>query len=345
MAHIKSLLRLNDISVNDVESVVAAVADRDQFNPVAIWIESKEWDGVDRLADFYDTLTECDDFPKPLKERLILRWMISAVAAVFLPQGFKSRGVLTLQGPQSIGKTSWIAALVPGATLRESVLKLDHHMDAGDKDSKIAAATHWIVEIGELESSFRRDVARLKGFITSDYDKIRVPYGRAASNFPRKTVFCATVNDDRFLVDNTGNTRWWVIPVVRIKYQHGLDMQQVWAQILLEYKKGEQWWLTQAEEEGLETLNRNHRNISVVEERVLPLLDLSRKDEDGLPAMTPTELLQKVGYRSVSNPQAKECGNLLRQYLGEPKKIKGYQKWRIPFAKQPDIISVEDEIY
>ena len=343
MTQIKSLARLCNISVASIEEVLAAIADRHQFNPVATWIKSEKWDGIDRLPEFYDTLTVEDDFPKEFKERLIYRWMISGVAAVIKPQGFKSRGVLTLQGRQSLGKTSWIAALVPDVALRESVVKLDHHLDAGDKDSKISAVTHWIVEIGELESSFSRNVSRLKGFITSDYDKIRVPYGRTTSNYPRKTVFSATVNDSRFLVDSTGNSRFWVIPVTKIDYQHGLDMQQIWAQFAVEYENGEQWWLTPAEEQILETYNNNHRVISVIEERVMPILDLSRKGEDGLSAMTPTALLMKIGYKSVSNPQAKECGSLLRQHLGEPKKINGYQKWRIPFAIQQDITRLDGE--
>ena len=59
--------------------------------------------------------------------------------------------------------------------LRDAVIKLDHHLDTGNKDSQITAICHWIVEIGELDSSFRKDIARLKGFITSDRDKVRKP--------------------------------------------------------------------------------------------------------------------------------------------------------------------------
>lgn len=342
MTQIRSLALQNGMSVTGLEATLLAIADRNRYNPVANWINSKPWDGKDRLQDFYNTLTEREGYLKEFKECLMRRWMISAVAAVFKPQGFKTRVVLTLQGKQGIGKTSWFASLVPDIALRESVVKLDQRMDAGDKDCVIAAATHWIVELGELEGSFKRNIDRLKGFLTNDVDKVRVPYARAASVFPRRTVFGASVNDDKFLVDPTGNTRWGVIPVTEINYNHGIDLQQVWAQVASLYESGEQWWLTQEEEDFLEMLNRDHRIVSVVEERVLPVLDLRRKGEDGLPAMTPTELLMKLGYRTVSNPQAKECGALLREHLGEPKKINGYMRWRIPFAKQDDIVKIED---
>ncbi len=345
MANIKSLARQNSISVTGLEETILAIADRNQYNPVANWIMSKPWDGIDRLQGFYDTLTEREGFLKEFKEILMKRWMISAVASVLKSQGFKTRVVLTLQGDQGIGKTSWFASLVSDIPLRESVVKLDQRMDAGDKDCIIAAATHWMIELGELEGSFKRNIDRLKGFLTNDVDKVRVPYARAASVFPRRTVFGASVNDDKFLVDPTGNTRWGVIPVTKINYNHGLDMQQVWAQFATLYKSGEQWWLKPEEEDYLEMINRDHRTVSVVEERVMQVLDLSRKGENGLPAMTSSELLMRIGYKNVTNPQAKECGALLRYHLGEPKRINGNTKWRIPFAEQPIIASIDDDRY
>ncbi len=116
------------------------------------------------------------DYPPDLKRTLMHKWFRSAVAAIFTPSGFSARGVLVLQGPQAAGKTSWVRALISDPALRESVLRLDHHLDGSSKDTVITAVTHWIVEIGELDSSFRKDIARLKGLITSDTDKVRLPY-------------------------------------------------------------------------------------------------------------------------------------------------------------------------
>ncbi len=259
------------------------------------------------------------------------RWLISAVAAALMPTGFKARGVLTLQGPQSIGKTSWIHALVPDPILREAVIKLDHHLDASSKDSILTAVSHWIAEIGELDSSFKKDVARLKGFLTNDRDKLRRPYGRVDSEYARRTVFCASVNDQAFLVDATGNTRWWTIPVEKINYNHGIDMQQLFAQMAVDFKNGERWWLDSAEEGCLERYNKSHRAISAIADRVLDALDMSKGTDAKLPAMTPTNLLIRLGIKSPSNPQAKECAAVLREYLGDSKRINGRDVWRIPF--------------
>jgi predicted P-loop ATPase len=345
IANVMSLANLNGLPTGQLMGFLGAIGDANQFNPVADWITSKAWDGVDRLTPFYDTLVERADFPESLKQALMYRWLLSAVAAILKPSGFKARGVLTLQGPQSIGKTSWISALVPDDLLRENVLKLDHHLDAGNKDSIITAVCHWIVEIGELDSSFKKDIARLKGFLTADRDKVRRPYGRTDSEYPRRTVFCATVNEHDFLVDSTGNSRWWSIPVTGVNYRHGIDMQQLFAQLAVAIVKGEQWWLTQAEEALLELHNKDHRVISAIRERIIEALDLDRFNDGNLQAMTATQLLEKLGIKSVTTPQSKECASVLRELLGDSKKIRGANKWRIPFRKEDfntDLTPVDD---
>ncbi|MEI2659434.1 MAG: VapE domain-containing protein [Bifidobacterium adolescentis] len=199
MTQIISLAILNGMAFGQIPSYIEFLADRNLYNPVADWILSKDWDGIDRLPAVFDTLTEREGFPAQLKRILVYKWLLSAVAAALKPNGFKGRGVLTFQGPQGIGKTSWVISLVPDPMLREMVVKVDHHLDAGNKDSILGAVTHWIVEIGELDSSFRKDIARLKGVLTSDSDKVRRPYARTESEYPRRTVLLCHGQRGKFL--------------------------------------------------------------------------------------------------------------------------------------------------
>ena len=333
MSHIISLAILNGMSTAQVPEFVSTLTDRNQINPVTDWINSKPWDKVDRLDAICNTITTRDDFPLTLKRTLVHRWLISTVAAVMMPSGFRCRGVLTLQGPQSIGKTSWVGALISDPLLREQVLKIDHHMDASDKDSLLTALSHWIVEIGELDGSLKKDIARLKGFLTNDKDKIRKPYGRTDSVFPRKTVFYASVNESHFLVDKTGNTRWWTIPVTHLNYQHNIDTQQLFAQIAEDYAKGEKWWLTQDEETSLEKFNSNHRSLSAIHERIVEIIDTDKVNATNLPAMSATEVLKTAGVLYPNNGQCKEANAILRELLGESKRIQGVNKWRVPLKQ------------
>jgi predicted P-loop ATPase len=333
IAHITSLAILNGLSKGSVIEFVMAIADRNTLNPVADYICQKPWDGVDRLQTLYDTLVCPEYYPDALKQTLIYKWLLSAVAAVLKPSGFRCRGVLTLQGPQSIGKTAWIRALISDLILCEQWIKLDHHMDASNKDSILTAISHWIVELGELDSSFKKDIARLKGFITADSDKVRRPYARMDSEYPRRTVFCATVNEEHFLIDDTGNTRFWTIPVETVNYQHNIDMQQVFAQLAVDFSQGASWWLNHNEEKCLEVYNKRHRSLSPIEDRILGILALDDEDLSNVRHLRSGEVLKIIGIANPTNKQFKEAVRVLREHLGPSKRIRGHDVWSVPIRE------------
>lgn len=332
LTYIISLAATNGMNTGNVPLYVEAIADANPYNPVAEWIQKEPWDGIDRVEDIVDTITAREGFPAELKHVLIYRWLLSCVAAALSKRGFKARGVLTLQGPQGCGKTSWVTALMSDAALRDEVIKIDHHLDGNNKDSILTAISHWIVEIGELDSSFKKDIARLKGFLTSDQDKVRRPYARNDSEYMRRTVFCATVNAHDFLVDLTGNTRWWTIPVQAINHKHCINMQQVFAQLAVDFQNGEQWWLTADEETLLEKHNSEHRTASAIQDRLLAEINLNLREHPDCKAYSASEVLKALDIPNPSNGQCKECGAILRDLFGDPRKINGNMKWRVPFS-------------
>jgi len=327
--NINSLAAINDMPIGQVPKYVGVIASQDPINPVANWITSKPWDGRDRLPDICNTLTIQEGYPAEFKVTLMTNWLISAVAAATLPSGFHNRGVLTLQGPQGIGKTSWVRSLIPDSILRDNVILTGHHLDPSNRDSVTTAIKHWIVEIGELDSSFKKDIARLKGFVTQGTDKMRRPYDRTDSEYQRRTIFCATVNEVNFLIDKTGNTRFWVIPVVSIDYSHGIDMQQVFAQLKHELEAGASWWLTPEEDVQLEALNRSHRAVSVLEEKMLDAFDFDLP-LDRWSNLSATEVLEYLGYQKPLNTLCRDCGGILRDHIGLPKTSHGIAKWKVP---------------
>ena len=261
------------------------------------------------------------------------KWLLSIVAATYMSRNFKARGVLTMQGPQGMGKTTWVSNLVPDLEVREKLVKIDHHLDPHDKDSVINAISHLIVEVGELDSSFRKDVARLKGFITRDRDKLRRVYAKSMSDYPRRTVFVATVNDRNFLVDDTGNSRFWTLPLVAIDYRHAVDMQQLFAQLHVDLLAGAEWWLTRDEEARLAQCNRGHQAISPIREALIELIDPDRPASAQDKPMGTNDVLKMLGIDHPRNGQNKEVAAVLRELLGEPKRLNGNMKWRIPFRR------------
>ena len=346
LTHIVSLAATNNMPTGQIPMYVEALADSNSYNPVAEWIKLRPWDGQDRLDAIVATITAKEGYPPELKRTLIYRWLLSCAAAALMSRGFKARGVLTLQGPQGCGKTSWVISLVSDPALREMVIKVDHHLDGNNKDSILTAICHWIVEIGELDSSFKKDIARLKGFLTSDQDKLRRPYARGDSEYARRTVFCATVNEHNFLIDMTGNSRFWTIPVAKVNFKHGIDMQQVFAQLALDFERGEPWWLSPTEEAMLELQNKEHQAVNVIGEQMRALIDFERAGTPEDPAMAAIDVLRELEYEKPSNGQCRDCAAILREHFGEPKKIKGIMKWRIPMLqgskKFPDLPDAVD---
>lgn len=149
-------------------------------------------------------------------------------------------------------------------------------------------------------------------------------------------MFLATVNEHDYLVDTTGNSRWWTIACEHLDYEHGIDMQQLFAQLAVEVENGEPWWLTDEEEAQLDAVNALHQSPSAVEELLRAHLDLALVRRSDLPFMTATEALQAVGIDKPTNAQAKEASAFLQRFLGDPKKVRGYRGWRIPGKMDPE---------
>ncbi len=340
MSQVVSFALLHGMGTGLLYQFVDEIAEKRPYNPIKEWINSVPWDGIDRLPAVFDAIRCADDYPVELKEILCRRWLLSAAAAATVANNFKTRGVLTLQGPQGIGKTTFISSLLPAGDLRNDYIKLDHHLDGSNKDSMIGAITHFIVEMGELDSSFRKDIARLKGFLTNGYDKLRRPYAKEESEYPRRTVFAATVNDAKFLIDPTGNSRWWTIAITGLRPLDHIDLQQLYSQLAAMVEQGEPWWLSPKEEALLATVNNKHRVETAIAGRVQELVDIDRIGDPGGLAYTAIEVLRLIGVNNPSNAQCRECGSALRELLGEPTRIKGRDRWRfhtVPFGKHdPD---------
>ena len=165
--------------VRDAMKIIAQ-----EHNPVARWIDSKPWDGVSRVTDFCDTVTAEDE---RLKHMLMRKWLLSCVAAAFEIDGVSLEGLLVFQGKQGLGKTLWFKRL---AEFNKGWLLEGATLDPKDKDSVKKAVSHWIVELGELESTFKKaDINQLKAFITSKSDEMRLPYDRTFTNYQRRTAF------------------------------------------------------------------------------------------------------------------------------------------------------------
>lgn len=295
--------------VADLEANLVSLAEYNLYNPVATWIGSKSWDGKSRLQAFFDTVTVKTDTALPdgrsLKEVLMRKWLISAVAAAYEQDGVVARGVLTFVSKQNLGKTRWAKQLAP-RDLR--VIADGEVLNPSDKDSVKKVVSKWIVELGEVDATFRKsDIAALKAFISREYDELRLPYARTESRFARRTVFFASVNDEQFLHDPTGNTRWWTLHAVALGEPSKLDMQQVWAEVKSLYDAGESWHLDRVELDALNGHNREHEAINPVHELIDRAFDWDAPRTLWTKGMRATEIALSVGIDKPTQKQVNEA--------------------------------------
>jgi hypothetical protein len=309
------------------------LADRNPYNPVARWITSKPWDGRSRLQTLFNTIKadgEDDDLSiGDLKEAMLRRWLISAVAAAFEPRGVSAHGVLVLQGEQYLGKTKWFKSLVPAEL---GVIQDGLMLRPDDRDSVKQAVSYWLVELGELDATFRKsDIAQLKAFITRDRDTLRRAYAKLESHYARRTVFFASVNPRQFLHDPTGNRRYWTISCASIDHEHDLDMQQVWAEVYeTAYKAGEGWFLTADELAALNAHNKDHEVLDPIRERLLTRFDWQANDLMWR-WMTATDIMLEIGFDKPNRADVTQCGQIVGELNGgKVRKSNGKRQSRVP---------------
>ena len=314
-ARVVSFCKEVNMPTQSVKDYLTYLTDKNPFNPVVSWIMSKPWDGTSRAQSFYDTVSSKD---KKLKEIMLRRWMVSAIAAAFNPTGVSAHGVLVFRGEQYLGKTSWFKKLAPSYL---EVIKDGYILRLDNKDSVFQCLSHWIVELGELEATFRKsDIAQLKAFITSDRDIVRRPYAVKESFYARRTVFFASVNQKEFLFDETGNRRFWVIETDALDYNHNLDMQQVWAEFYHMYSSGEPWVMQSDEIANVNINNEEFMGADYHDELVMRKYDWDSLPYGGGDWRTVTEISIALGLQNPKQNELNRLSKALRKWNGDKTK-------------------------
>lgn len=295
----------------------------DLVNPVTDYLDSLKWDKHSRLRAFLDTI-DCQE--TEIRDLAVTAWLAQCVA---MARGDNAGGgsVLVLAGRGGIGKTALLQSLVP-VHLRE-YMKTGMIVNPTNKDDIAKVCSAWITELGELDGTFRRsDMAALKAFLTDEYDSYRPPYGHEVVEFKRHTSFSATVNDSLFLADLTGGgyRRFWVVECDVINWQHGIDIDQLWAEVVYRMDAGEiSRRLTASQAETVEQAARDaalYNDDLVIEDlkRLWPSLRIEAYRDVGQMDVRLSErdiiaMLPSAGLAGASESELRKMISRVRAYL------------------------------
>lgn len=230
-------------SARNYDIAVAKVADDRSYHPIKEYFDSlTAWDGIERidtmLIDYFGA--EDNTYVRAVSRKI----MCAAIRRVYVP-GIKFDNIVVLNGPQGIGKSTFISKL--GGEWYSDSLNLS---DMNDKTAAEKLQGYWIMEIGELAGMKKADIDKVKAFISRQDDKYRASFGRRVTPHPRQCIFFGTTNSETgFLRDITGNRRFWTVktpgtgrwkPWELTQY----DVDMMWAEALIYAKDGESLYLS-----------------------------------------------------------------------------------------------------
>ena len=200
-----------------------------KHNSMRDWLTGIEWDGVDRRVGFAayfgaDTTRLNDEVGW-----LIVRGMVARI----LEPGTQFQYMPILKGAQGVGKSQALRIL-GGAGFGEMPA-----LDVFDLEKRLVevAAGACLLESSEMAGLSRASIEKLKSIVSRESDKVRVAYGRRATQTQRSWVMVATSN----LVEltDTENRRFPILHCDLIDLA-GLarDRDQILAQAVVEHVPG-----------------------------------------------------------------------------------------------------------
>lgn len=304
---------------------VMMVADKNKFHPPREWLEGlPAWDGQDRLRHF---LTDCLNCPNTAYvQRVGSFLMLGIVARVFRP-GCPMQHMAVLEGPQGSGKSSFWRVL-GGEWYQETPFRI------GDKDAYMQIAGALVYEISEMDSYNKAESTAVKAFITQQNDRYREPYGRRVVDRPRQCVFVGTTNHGEYLKDMTGNRRFWPVPAITVDLEYLASIrEQLFAEALCRFKRGERWHPTREEENEFFAPEQDARRI--IDPWLYPLQEwLDDVDQRLQNEFTCAEILcgafkVELGKIDGNRGMATRVGNLMVELDGWTRKRRasGRREW------------------
>ena len=309
----------------DLNAHLPAIAEENQINPVRDYLAALEWDGKDRFGRLVQAIEPHDTVIAEIALRV---WFTGAAAAcehfatgLKLVHGARPsfEYVLAMLANQGVNKTKGFLGLVPKALAKYAKDGLS--IKTGNKDSVKIAVSYWLVELGELDATFRQgQIAELKAFLSTEADELRLPYAQGYSKYKRRTAFIGTVNQEKFLKDITGNRRYLAVECAKgFPLWSAVEIDQLWAQAWARYASGVQWWPTDEEQSLLDTNAEQFRAKTWVEEALETEYAWGQppKDKKRHKATEILRLLKGSVYGKADAKELSDLGHGLRRLWSE----------------------------
>lgn len=185
-----------------VQDAMYKIMRENTFDSAKDYITSIVWDKTPRLNSW---LSKTYGVPEDEYHVAVGSNWLKGLVKRIIYAGCKFDYVLVLEGKQGSKKSTSLNVL---CDMGDHNWHVESTITTESKDFFMQMQGKAVVEFSEGETLSRTETMRLKAIITTQSDKMRMPYERTTREFPRRCVFAMTTNKDEYLKDETGNRRW-----------------------------------------------------------------------------------------------------------------------------------------
>jgi len=300
----------------------------------------KDRDYIGDLVNTVITVSSPDLFRKYFE-----KWLVGAVANVFVMDRCANHQCLVLTGGQGAYKSTWIKNLCPPGLLDYYV---ERNLNPDNKDDLFATAATLLYNMDDFFADCSaKKVNQFKGFITQNTVNARPPYGRYAINLPKICSFVGSSNEAQFLHDSTGSRRFLPFEVksIDIDAAQKIDMGLVWAQAYNQYLDGFQYWLSKEDQTELQDHNEQYQVQSIEYELLISYFHKPTNEEEATHFLSTTQILEKILTRSPLNRLSKKKLGMELKRAGfeqNQRRINGNPTWGYLVVERPDYDRADD---
>lgn len=279
------------IGMNDLKALLKSDFCK-EYNPIEYYFQNlNKWnedqpDYINQLAN-HVTAEHQEDFNTHIK-----KWFVRAVRCALDKEYYNRNALILVHNQQNSGKSTFLRYFCPPA-LSEYIIE---NIDPNNKDSLIALATNFIINLDELKQLSKQDVNVIKSWISQKSVNVRMPYESRSKVYPRVCSFVGSTNESSFLHDETGSSRYLCFKINDINHDYNnintniqnVNIDDVWSQAYALYKSGFKADLTNEELEKNEDRNAEFKQLSAEIELIPTMCEQSISQDD---FMTATEIL------------------------------------------------------
>ncbi|HNP31797.1 MAG TPA: VapE family protein [Flavobacterium sp.] len=322
---IKRELTNNDIS--STQSDLKCLLESDyvpKYNPFNEYFENlpiwdKKTDYISQLIQTVKT-TNQEDFAWAVK-----KWLVALVACA-IDEETTNQGVLILTGAQGLGKTTWLKKLVPD-NLYDYFFS--GNINPNNKDTTLLMCEKFLINMDEMASLNKKQIESFKEMITKSMISERRAYAHFSENYVRRASFVGSSNHNELLMDVTGNRRFLCFEAIEIDYEHNINMDLVYSQVMHILREGE--FRFHFEKEDIQRLEENNKMYiqSCEEMDWIEELFSVANENDEIHYMNATEIVSYI--KRMKNIYTKidiqQIGKIMTSKGFLRKKIKGSSKY------------------